>query len=51
MMRRAIAFSKESGKAGEYPYALIRRGETVVVESIDRTKHDADVTRHENWTG
>jgi tRNA(adenine34) deaminase len=47
MMTRAIALSKESGKAGEYPYGvLICRGDTVVAESINRVKHDVDVTRH-----
>jgi tRNA(adenine34) deaminase len=47
MMTRAIALSKESGKAGEYPYGvLICRGDTVVAESINRVKHDFDVTRH-----
>ena len=47
MMTRAIALSKESGKAGEYPYGvLICRGDTVVAESINRTKRDFDVTRH-----
>jgi tRNA(adenine34) deaminase len=47
MMMRAIALSRESGKAGEYPYGvLICRGETVVAESINRVKHDFDVTRH-----
>lgn len=44
---RAIALSKESGKAGEYPYGvLICRGDTVVAESINRVKRDVDVTRH-----
>lgn len=47
MMRRAISLSKESGKAGEYPYGvLICRGETVVAESINRARRDSDVTRH-----
>jgi tRNA(adenine34) deaminase len=47
MMMRAIALSKESGKAGEYPYGvLICRGDTVVAESMNRVKHDFDVTRH-----
>jgi tRNA(adenine34) deaminase len=47
MMLRAIALSKESGEAGEYPYGvLICRGEEVVAESINRIKHEADVTRH-----
>jgi tRNA(adenine34) deaminase len=47
MMLRAIALSKESGKAGEYPYgALICRGDEVMAESINRVKHDSDVTRH-----
>lgn len=44
---RAIALSKESGAAGEYPYGvLICRGGEVVAESINRVKHDSDVTRH-----
>jgi len=47
MMLRAIALSRESGKAGEYPYGvLICRGDEVVAESINRVKHDLDVTRH-----
>jgi tRNA(adenine34) deaminase len=47
MMERAIALSKESGTAGEYPYGvLICRGDVVVAESINRSKHDFDVTRH-----
>jgi tRNA(adenine34) deaminase len=47
MMMRVIALSKESGRAGEYPYGvLICRGDTVVAESINRVKHDSDVTRH-----
>jgi tRNA(Arg) A34 adenosine deaminase TadA len=46
-MLRAIALSREAGKAGEYPYgALICRGDEVVAESINRDKHDSDVTRH-----
>jgi tRNA(adenine34) deaminase len=47
LMTRAIALSKESGVAGEYPYGvLICRGDEVVAESINRVKHDSDVTRH-----
>jgi tRNA(Arg) A34 adenosine deaminase TadA len=47
MMTRAIALSKESGEAGEYPYGvLFCRGDAVVTESINRVKHDSDVTRH-----
>jgi tRNA(adenine34) deaminase len=47
LMMRAIALSKESGVAGEYPYGvLICRGAEVVAESINRVKHDSDVTRH-----
>ncbi len=47
MMMRAIALSKQSGKAGEYPYGvLICRGDEVVAESINRVKHESDVTRH-----
>ncbi len=47
MMGRAIALSKESGAAGEYPYGvLICRAGRVVAESINRVKHDSDVTRH-----
>jgi tRNA(adenine34) deaminase len=47
LMTRAIALSKESGVAGEYPYGvLICRGDVVVAESINRVKHDSDVTRH-----
>ena len=44
---RAIALSKESGAAGEYPYGvLICRAGKVVAESTNRVKHDSDVTRH-----
>jgi len=40
MMSRAIALSKESGAAGEYPYGvMICRGGTVVAQSINRVKH------------
>ena len=47
MMARAIALSKQSGAAGEYPYGvLICRAGEVVAESINRVKHDCDVTRH-----
>jgi tRNA(adenine34) deaminase len=47
MMMRAIALSKESGAAGEYPYGvLICRAGKVVAESTNRVKHDSDVTRH-----
>jgi tRNA(adenine34) deaminase len=47
MMARAIALAKESGKAREYPYGVvICRGPTVVASSINRVKHDRDVTRH-----
>lgn len=47
MMKRAIALSRESGRAGEYPYGvLICRGDMVVAESMNRVKHDSDVTRH-----
>ena len=47
MMLRAIALSTKSGEAGEYPYGVvICRGGVVVAESINRVKHDGDVTRH-----
>lgn len=47
MMARAIALSKESGAAGEYPYGvLICLAGKVVAKSINRVKRDADVTRH-----
>ncbi len=47
MMTHAIALSKESGKAGEYPYgAVVCRDGTIVAESINRVTHDGDVTRH-----
>jgi tRNA(adenine34) deaminase len=47
MMARAIALSKVSGAVGEYPYrVLICLAGEVVAESINRVKHDADVTRH-----
>jgi tRNA(adenine34) deaminase len=47
MMARAIALSKLSGAVGEYPYGvLICLAGRVVAESVNRVKHDADVTRH-----
>jgi tRNA(adenine34) deaminase len=47
MMLRAITLSKESGAAGEYPYGvLICCAGKVVAESMNRVKHDSDVTRH-----
>jgi tRNA(adenine34) deaminase len=47
MMTRAIALSKKSGAAGEYPYGvLICRAGEIVAEAINRVKHDCDVTRH-----
>jgi tRNA(adenine34) deaminase len=47
MMARAIALSRQSSAAGEYPYGvLICLAGRVVAESINRVKHDADVTRH-----
>ncbi len=47
MMVRAIALSKNSGRAGEYPYGvLICRGDTVVAESINCVRQESDVTRH-----
>jgi len=47
MMTHCIALSKESGKAGEYPYAAVVCCDGVIVaESINRVAHDRDVTRH-----
>ena len=47
MMARAIALSKQSSAAGEYPYGvLICRAGKVVAESINRVRHERDVTRH-----
>jgi tRNA(adenine34) deaminase len=47
MMTRAIALSRASGEAGEYPYgAVICRNGAVVAESINRVTHERDVTRH-----
>ena len=47
MMTRCIALSKESGKAGEYPYAaVVCRDGVIVAQSINRVTHDGDVTRH-----
>jgi tRNA(adenine34) deaminase len=47
MMTHCIALSKESGKAGEYPYAaVVCRDGAIVAESINRVAHDGDVTRH-----
>jgi len=47
MMTRCIALSKESGKAGEYPYAsVVCRDGVIVAQSINRVTQDGDVTRH-----
>jgi tRNA(adenine34) deaminase len=47
MMTHAIELSKQSGKAGEYPYAaVVCRNGAIVAESINRVTHDGDVTRH-----
>ena len=47
MMQRAIALSVRSGEEGEYPYGVvIARDGKVVAESINRVKHEHDVTRH-----
>jgi tRNA(adenine34) deaminase len=47
MMARAIALSRASGEAGEYPYgAVICRDGRVVAESINRVTAAGDVTRH-----
>jgi len=47
MMTHCIALSKESGKAGEYPYAAVVCCDGVIVaQSINRVAHDRDVTRH-----
>ena len=47
MMTHAIGLSKQSGKAGEYPYAaVVCRDGAIVAESINRVVHDCDVTRH-----
>jgi len=47
MMQRAIALSVRSGEEGEYPYGVVvRRGDAVVAESINRVAHEHDVTRH-----
>jgi tRNA(adenine34) deaminase len=47
MMARAIALSRASGEAGEYPYgAVICRHGIVVAESINRVRKERDLTRH-----
>jgi len=47
MMQRCIALSIRSGQEGEYPYGVvISRNGTVVAESINRVRHERDVTRH-----
>jgi hypothetical protein len=47
MMARAIALSRASGEAGEYPYgAVICRHDIVVAESINRVRKERDLTRH-----
>jgi tRNA(adenine34) deaminase len=47
MMARCIALSVRSGEEGEYPYGVvICRAGSLVTESINRVKHERDVTRH-----
>jgi tRNA(adenine34) deaminase len=47
MMQRCIELSVQSGRAGEYPYGVvISRNGKVVAESINRVRHEHDVTRH-----
>ena len=47
MMQRAIALSVRSGEEGEYPYGVvISRDGKAIAESINRVKHERDVTRH-----
>lgn len=47
MMTHCIALSKESGEAGEYPYAaVVCRHGVIVAQSINRVARDGDVTRH-----
>jgi tRNA(adenine34) deaminase len=47
MMTRCIDLAKQSGRSGEYPYAaVISRHGKVVAESINRVRHEQDVTRH-----
>jgi tRNA(adenine34) deaminase len=47
MMTQTIALARQSGAAGEYPYAaIICRNGVVVAQSENRVKRDGDVTRH-----
>jgi tRNA(adenine34) deaminase len=47
IMKRCIGLSTASGNAGEYPYAaIICRQGVIVAESMNRVRHDGDVTRH-----
>ena len=47
MMQRCIELSVQSGRQGEYPYgAVICRDGRIVAESINRVRHEHDVTRH-----
>src|SRR5215212_5388994 len=47
MMQRAITLSVRSGEEGEYPYGVvISRDGKAIAESINRVKHERDVTRH-----
>src|SRR5436305_10858986 len=47
MMQRCIALSVQSGREGEYPYGVvICRDGKVLAQSINRVRHEHDVTRH-----
>jgi tRNA(adenine34) deaminase len=47
MMTHCIALSRESGRAGGYPYAAVVCCDgAIVAESINRVARDCDVTRH-----
>jgi tRNA(adenine34) deaminase len=47
MMTQTIALARQSGAAGEYPYAaIVCRNGVVVAQSENRVKRDGDVTRH-----
>jgi tRNA(adenine34) deaminase len=47
LMRRCIGLSSHAVEHGELPFAaVIARGEDIIVEATNRTRADADVTRH-----
>lgn len=47
MMERCVELARTASKHGEFPFAaLVRNGEGIVSEALNRVDRDADVTRH-----